>query len=63
MPRDQHNPDGTVTLTLSLAELQAIENWGDCAADIEAFDGEEQQTYDRISGLRMELEVAKGVSS
>ena len=68
MPRETHNPDGTVTITLTFAELQALENWGDAAVDgTDGHDGSftatEQQLYDRISGLRTELEVNQGANS
>lgn len=60
---DKHNEDGTVTITLTMDELLAIENWGDGAAEIEPLDDIEQKTYDRISGLRTELEVHLGAKT
>jgi len=70
MPREQHNPDGSVTITLTYKDLQILELWGDMAVDhtlidtpAEGFDEVEQALYDRISGLRTELEVNQGANS
>jgi hypothetical protein len=73
MPSDKHNDDNTYTVTLTLSELLAIENWGDAyidnpdpmrqrAKDLAGggFTDVEQQLYDRISGARIELEVHAG---
>jgi hypothetical protein len=62
MPSDKHNDDNTVTVTLTLRDLLTLEGWGDHVVDAggNTFDDEEQQLYDRISGLRTELEVHAG---
>jgi len=72
MPSDRHNDDNTYTVTLTLAELLALENWGDAYVDgsdslhekakaiADGFTELEQQLYDRISGARIELEVHAG---
>jgi hypothetical protein len=61
MPSDKHNDDNTVTVTLTLQELVWLEQWGDAYVDgDDDFENAEQTLYDRISGLRTELEVHAG---